>query len=117
MKAIQEKINASLKGFFEQSFGEKTVVTAKWGVPIIQIQIDSERENNKYSWIVTFSTETDFFEISSMGYKIEDDLVKPDSTSINSETINFIIENAKMISESVLNPQSEPDSEPSPETN
>jgi len=110
MKSLQDKINLALKEFFEKSFNGEAVVTAKWGVPIIQIQVDSERENSKYAWILTFSTDTDFFEISSIGYKIEEDVIKPDSTSINSDTIRFIIENSKQVAESILNPQSESDS-------
>lgn len=105
MKALQEKIDLNLKEFFTQSFGEGHEVLVKWGVPIVQIQIESQREKNKYAWILTFITDTDFFEISSMGYKIEEDLIKPDSTSITSETINFIIENTKRIVEEILNPQ------------
>jgi len=102
---FKTKINEEIQKFFTEKLGENYKVEVNWGAPITTINITTETEQRKNIWRLSFNDETQDYSLTTFGYKIEDEKVYPDATSIDSGVIKFLIENSISISEKVLNPE------------
>lgn len=95
----EEIISNYLQNVFDDSFKIKT----DWGFPITKITINSDLDSKKSTWELTFNLLTKNFNISTINSKTDEEgLEVPEWGSIDSSTINYIIDTTAAITEQLF---------------
>src|SRR5690554_572657 len=95
----EEIISNYLQNVFDDSFKIKT----DWGFPITKVTINSDLDSKKSTWELTFNLLAKNFNISTINSKTEEEgLEVPEWGSIDSSTINYIIDTTIAITEQLF---------------
>lgn len=118
LKKIKEKNEFLIKDHFEKVFGEDYNFEVNWGMPIVVLTITFEKEERKSIWKLGFNMDDENYELSMLGIKTEDEKEFPDWSTIDKNTVDFIIKRTIEISEQLFitreapeQPQENPDHE------
>ena len=111
LKDIKKRIEEVTKEHFEEVLGEEFEVELNWGIPNTTLVLKKEKEDFIMNCAVTFETESDSkaneFNLQTIAFRIEEEKRIPEQVSLDSSTINFLINRTRDIHNSFFSPNVE----------
>lgn len=102
LKKVKEKNETLIREHFQEVFGENYDFEVKWGIPVTLLTITFEKETTKSIWKLAFNMEDETYELSTFATKMVEEKEVPDWSTIDKNTIDFIIKRTAEISEQLF---------------
>jgi len=99
IKARNEKVFVN---YFEKVFGKDFLVECDWGFPTLVLKIGSDKNNKRNQWNFGINVTSREFSLKTYGAKLENEVWIPDNASIDSKTLNFILDSVVNLSNRIF---------------
>lgn len=107
LKDIKKRIEEVTKEHFKEVLGEEFEVELNWGIPNTTLVLKKEKEDFIMNTAITFETESDSevneFNLQTIAFRIVEEKRIPEQVTIDSSTINFLINRTRDIHNGFFN--------------
>lgn len=116
LQDVQKRNGKIFEDHFKEVFGDQFEVECKWGFPIIQLSVISNKSEVKSNFTFVIDVTNSEYSLNIKGYKVVEEKEVPVNVAIDSKTIDFVVERTILITDNMFGGSAEEAEEEKVET-
>lgn len=111
LQDVQKRNGKIFEDHFKEVFGGQFEVECKWGFPIIQLSVISNKSEVKSNFTFVIDVTNSEYSLNVKGYKVVEEKEVPVNVAIDSKTIDFIVERTVLVTDKMFGGSAEEEAE------